>query len=239
MLAAELDGAADLPAALRRYAARRRVRTRQVQLMSAGRSAALHLPDGPAVAAPRRGPSPGDRGRPGLDPTATTSLAPRYRSTCAMLGGGGMTDPPSDVARRRRHGRAKREARRVILAGGGRDRRAGANAVCGGAGTAEQDSAVLGGGGIAADGSAVLGGRGMTEPNSEVACGGGRNRGTRPGFRRTRRRRQLIDPEQSGLSASRPHVLSGLGDRSPSSSPGCGPRTRLHAAHPATNSPVR
>ena len=49
VLAAELDGAADVPAALRRYAARRRVRTRQVQLMSWAASAALHLPDGPAA----------------------------------------------------------------------------------------------------------------------------------------------------------------------------------------------
>jgi salicylate hydroxylase len=49
VLAAELDGAADVLAALRRYAARRRVRTRQVQLMSWAASAALHLPDGPAA----------------------------------------------------------------------------------------------------------------------------------------------------------------------------------------------
>ena len=49
MLAAELDGCADVPAALHRYAARRRVRTRQVQLMSWAASAALHLPDGPAA----------------------------------------------------------------------------------------------------------------------------------------------------------------------------------------------
>jgi salicylate hydroxylase len=33
---------------LRRYERRRRVRTRQVQLMSWAASAALHLPDGPA-----------------------------------------------------------------------------------------------------------------------------------------------------------------------------------------------
>jgi len=53
VLAAELDGAtgipAGIPAALGRYAARRRVRTRQVQLMSWAASAALHLPDGPAA----------------------------------------------------------------------------------------------------------------------------------------------------------------------------------------------
>jgi 2-polyprenyl-6-methoxyphenol hydroxylase-like FAD-dependent oxidoreductase len=49
VLAAELDGASDIPAALRHYAARRRVRTRQVQLMSWAASAALHLPDGPAA----------------------------------------------------------------------------------------------------------------------------------------------------------------------------------------------
>jgi 2-polyprenyl-6-methoxyphenol hydroxylase-like FAD-dependent oxidoreductase len=49
VLAAELDGAGDIPAALRRYADRRRVRTRQVQLMSWAASAALHLPDGPAA----------------------------------------------------------------------------------------------------------------------------------------------------------------------------------------------
>ena len=52
VLAAELDGAEDVPAALRRYAARRRVRTRQVQLASWATSAALHLPDG--LAAQRR-----------------------------------------------------------------------------------------------------------------------------------------------------------------------------------------
>jgi len=49
VLAAELDGASDIPAALRRYAARRRARTRKVQLMSWAASAALHLPDGPAA----------------------------------------------------------------------------------------------------------------------------------------------------------------------------------------------
>jgi len=53
VLAAELDGAdgipAGIPAALGRYAARRRVRTRQVQLVSWAASAALHLPDGPAA----------------------------------------------------------------------------------------------------------------------------------------------------------------------------------------------
>ncbi len=48
-LAAELDGAGDVLPALRRYARRRRVRTRQVQLMSWAASAALHLPDGPAA----------------------------------------------------------------------------------------------------------------------------------------------------------------------------------------------
>ena len=46
VLAAELDGAGDIPAALRRYTARRRARTRKVQLMSWAASAALHLPDG-------------------------------------------------------------------------------------------------------------------------------------------------------------------------------------------------
>jgi salicylate hydroxylase len=49
ILAAELDGADDIPAALHRYAARRRVRTRQVQLLSWAASAALHLPDGRAA----------------------------------------------------------------------------------------------------------------------------------------------------------------------------------------------
>ena len=49
VLAAELDVATDLPAALRRYEDRRRVRTRQVQAASWAASAALHLPDGPAV----------------------------------------------------------------------------------------------------------------------------------------------------------------------------------------------
>jgi salicylate hydroxylase len=53
VLAAELDGATGIPAgipvALGRYAARRRVRTRQVQLVSWAASAALHLPDGPAA----------------------------------------------------------------------------------------------------------------------------------------------------------------------------------------------
>jgi salicylate hydroxylase len=48
-LASERDGAADVPAALRRYQFRRQVRTRQVQLMSWAASAALHLPDGPAA----------------------------------------------------------------------------------------------------------------------------------------------------------------------------------------------
>ena len=49
VLAAELKGAADIPAALRRYEDRRRVRTRQVQAASRAASAALHLPDGPAA----------------------------------------------------------------------------------------------------------------------------------------------------------------------------------------------
>jgi salicylate hydroxylase len=49
VLAAELDGASDVLAALGRYARRRRVRTRQVQLMSWAASAILHLPDGPAA----------------------------------------------------------------------------------------------------------------------------------------------------------------------------------------------
>jgi salicylate hydroxylase len=49
VLAAELDSAGDVPAALRRYASRRRVRTRQVQLASWAASPALHLPDGPAT----------------------------------------------------------------------------------------------------------------------------------------------------------------------------------------------
>jgi salicylate hydroxylase len=47
--AAELDRAGGIPAALRRYELRRRVRTRQVQLLSWAASAALHLPDGPAA----------------------------------------------------------------------------------------------------------------------------------------------------------------------------------------------
>jgi salicylate hydroxylase len=49
VLAAELDGADDVLTALSRYAARRRVRTRQVQLLSWTASAVLHLPDGPAA----------------------------------------------------------------------------------------------------------------------------------------------------------------------------------------------
>jgi salicylate hydroxylase len=49
VLAEELDSTGDMPAALHRYARRRRVRTRQVQLMSWAASAALHLPDGPAA----------------------------------------------------------------------------------------------------------------------------------------------------------------------------------------------
>ncbi len=47
VLAAELGATADIAAALRRYEARRRVRTRQVQLASVLTSAALHLSDGP------------------------------------------------------------------------------------------------------------------------------------------------------------------------------------------------
>jgi salicylate hydroxylase len=49
VLADELDGAGDIPAALHRYAARRRVRTRQVQLVSWAASTALHLPAGPGA----------------------------------------------------------------------------------------------------------------------------------------------------------------------------------------------
>jgi salicylate hydroxylase len=49
VLAAELDGAADIPAALRRCHDRRRARTRQVQAASLAASGALHLPDGPAA----------------------------------------------------------------------------------------------------------------------------------------------------------------------------------------------
>ncbi len=49
VLAAELAGTSDVIAAVRRYAARRRARTRQVQLVSWAASAALHLPDGPAA----------------------------------------------------------------------------------------------------------------------------------------------------------------------------------------------
>ena len=49
VLAAELDGPGDVPAALRSYQDRRRVRTRQVQLKSWAASDALHLPDGPAA----------------------------------------------------------------------------------------------------------------------------------------------------------------------------------------------
>jgi len=48
-LARAFDGADDVAAALRRYAGRRRVRTRQIQLLSWAASAALHLPDGPAT----------------------------------------------------------------------------------------------------------------------------------------------------------------------------------------------
>jgi 2-polyprenyl-6-methoxyphenol hydroxylase-like FAD-dependent oxidoreductase len=49
VLAEELGSAGDVLAALNRYARRRRVRTRQVQLTSWAASAALHLPDGPAA----------------------------------------------------------------------------------------------------------------------------------------------------------------------------------------------
>jgi salicylate hydroxylase len=49
VLAAELDGAGDVAAAVRQYEARRRVRTRQVQAASWATSAVLHLPDGPAA----------------------------------------------------------------------------------------------------------------------------------------------------------------------------------------------
>src|SRR5262252_3982253 len=49
VLAAELHGASEIPAALRRYEARRRVRSRQIQLLSWAASPALHLPDGPAA----------------------------------------------------------------------------------------------------------------------------------------------------------------------------------------------
>jgi salicylate hydroxylase len=49
VLAAELDSADDIPAALCRYAGRRRARTRKIQLMSSAASSALHLPDGPAA----------------------------------------------------------------------------------------------------------------------------------------------------------------------------------------------
>jgi salicylate hydroxylase len=45
----DLTSADAIAAALRRYEARRRVRTRQVQLMSWAASAALHLPDGPGA----------------------------------------------------------------------------------------------------------------------------------------------------------------------------------------------
>jgi salicylate hydroxylase len=49
VLAAELDAAGEIHVALRRYERRRRVRTRQLQLMSWAASSALHLPDGPAA----------------------------------------------------------------------------------------------------------------------------------------------------------------------------------------------
>ena len=49
VLAEELASTGDVLAALGRYARRRRVRTRQVQLMSWAASDVLHLPDGPAA----------------------------------------------------------------------------------------------------------------------------------------------------------------------------------------------
>jgi salicylate hydroxylase len=49
VLAEELGNAGVGLAALHRYARRRRVRTRQVQMVSWAASAALHLPDGPAA----------------------------------------------------------------------------------------------------------------------------------------------------------------------------------------------
>jgi salicylate hydroxylase len=49
VLAEELGSAGAVLAALHRYARRRRVRTRQVQVVSWAASAALHLPDGPAA----------------------------------------------------------------------------------------------------------------------------------------------------------------------------------------------
>ncbi len=49
VLAEELASTADVLTALGRYARRRRVRTRQVQLMSWAASDVLHLPDGPAA----------------------------------------------------------------------------------------------------------------------------------------------------------------------------------------------
>ena len=49
VLAEELGSAGDIPTALQRYASRRRVRTRQVQLVSWAASAALHLADGAAA----------------------------------------------------------------------------------------------------------------------------------------------------------------------------------------------
>jgi len=49
VLAAELGGATDIPAALRCYRDRRQARTRKVQAASWAASAALHLPDGPAA----------------------------------------------------------------------------------------------------------------------------------------------------------------------------------------------
>jgi salicylate hydroxylase len=49
VLAEELGSAGVVLAALHRYARRRRVRTRQVQVASWAASAALHLPDGPAA----------------------------------------------------------------------------------------------------------------------------------------------------------------------------------------------
>ena len=82
VLAAELDGAADLPEALRRYHHRRRVRTRQVQAASWVASAALHLPDGQAAhnATPTSPSCP--TGWPGF--TATTS-SPKQRHSARCL----------------------------------------------------------------------------------------------------------------------------------------------------------
>jgi salicylate hydroxylase len=51
VLAAEIAAARDIAAALRRYETRRRVRTRQIQLLSWAASAPLHMPDGPGIRA--------------------------------------------------------------------------------------------------------------------------------------------------------------------------------------------